>query len=64
MQAVHVRGYEGEVDLFLVYCPGTQKVYVIAIEDATKTKGSLRVAPTANNQVCGVRWAHDYELPA
>ena len=60
----YFRGYDGEIDLFLVYCPGTRKVYAVPIEDATKSKVALRVDPPANNQQLRVRWAHEYELPA
>ena len=59
-----VRGYEGEVDVFLVFCPDTGKVYVVSIGEATSAQGSLRVEPTTNGQKCGIRWARDYELPA
>jgi hypothetical protein len=59
-----VRSYHGEADLFLVYCPETERVYALDIEEAASGKGALRVAPTANSQAKGVRWATDYELPA
>jgi PD-(D/E)XK endonuclease len=54
-----------EVDLFLIYCPDTEKVYAVPIEEAT-TGGetALRVRPPKNNQRRRVRWAADYELPA
>lgn len=64
MRRVYFRGYEGEIDVFLVYCPDTAKVYAVPIEDATPTRTALRVDPPANNQQLGVRWAHDYEVPA
>jgi hypothetical protein len=59
----YCRTYENEVDLFLVYCPETDRVYVIPIEEATSSVGALRVAPTANGQAKGIRWAREYELP-
>lgn len=58
------RGYEGEIDVFLIFCPDTGKVYVVPIEEATRTQGSLRVEPTTNGQERGIRWARDFELPA
>jgi hypothetical protein len=58
------RSYHGEADLFLVYCPETDQVYAVDVEEAASGKGALRVAPTANSQAKGVRWATDYELPA
>jgi PD-(D/E)XK nuclease superfamily protein len=59
----YLRTYENEVDLFLVYCPETDRVYAIPIEEATSSVGALRVAPTANGQAKGIRWACEYELP-
>lgn len=58
------RSYAGEIDLFAVYCPQTGKVYLVPIEDVpTGRQASLRVAPTGNGQLRGIRWAKDYELP-
>jgi PD-(D/E)XK nuclease superfamily protein len=58
------RSYEGEIDLFLVYCPQTDRVYALSVDDAAQAEGSLRVDPTANRQSKGIRWAVDHELPA
>lgn len=58
------RPYEGEIDLFLVYCPDTDRVYALDVDEAASSEGVLRVDPTANGQVKGVRWAADHELPA
>jgi hypothetical protein len=58
------RAYDGEIDLFLVYCPETDRVYAVDIEEAAASQGTLRVSPTANGQARGVRWAADHELPA
>jgi hypothetical protein len=57
------RGYENDIDLFIVYCPETDGIYVIPIEEATSSVGALRVAPTANGQAKRIRWARDYQLP-
>jgi hypothetical protein len=56
--------YKDDVELFVVYCPDTGRLYVVPIEEATRTQGTLRVDPTANGQDKRVRWARDYELPA
>jgi hypothetical protein len=61
---VHKRAYTGEIDLFAVYCPANGRVYAVPIDDATLSDCSLRLVPTRNGQVEGVRWAADYELPA
>jgi PD-(D/E)XK endonuclease len=58
------RSYHGEADLFRVYCPETDRVYAVDIEEAASGQGALRVAPTANHQAKSVRWASDHELPA
>jgi len=58
------RSYRSDADLFLVYCPETDRVYAVDVEEAASGKGALRVAPTANSQAKRVRWAAEYELPA
>jgi hypothetical protein len=58
------RGYEGEVDLFVVYCPENQNVYVIPADEVPFTGMYLRVDPPRNGQSKRVRWAREYELPA
>lgn len=63
MREVLVRGYHGEIELFMVYCAQTEKVYAIPLSDAASTCGSLRITPTSNSQHVGIRWAADYELP-
>jgi hypothetical protein len=59
----YLRTYEDEVDLFLVYCPETDGIYAIPIEEATSSVRALRVAPTANGQAKWIRWATEYQLP-
>jgi hypothetical protein len=59
-----VRDYRGDADVFLVYCPGTRRLYCIPIEDAPITYMYLRVEPTLNGQRNRIPWASDYELPA
>jgi hypothetical protein len=61
---LRIRGYGGEVDLFIVYCPDTDRVYVIPAEDVPARGMWLRIDPPRNNQRKRVRWACDYELPA
>lgn len=61
-QAV-IRDYEGDVELFVVHCPETDRIYAIPIHEATRTQGTLRIDPTGNGQDKRVRWARDYELP-
>jgi hypothetical protein len=63
-QSTYRRTYAGDIDLFAVYCPATGRVYVVPVEEATSTTGTLRVDPPANGQSRRIRWAKDYELPA
>ena len=57
------RGYVGDADLFLIYCPQTGGIYAVPVEEAPAEEMSIRVRPTINGQIRGVRWARDYELP-
>jgi hypothetical protein len=59
----YLRTYENEVDLFVVCCPETDQIYAMPIEETTSSVGALWVAPTANGQAKGIRWAREYELP-
>ena len=59
-----IRGYRGEVDLFVVYCPDNGGIYVIPADEIPPTGVHLRVNPPRNGQRKRVRWARDYELPA
>jgi hypothetical protein len=54
--------HQGEVDVFGVYSPELDRVFVVPIEDTSTRWCSLRLGPTANNQAAGVRFAKDYEL--
>jgi hypothetical protein len=54
---------EHEIDYFGVYCPDTDAVYLVPIEEVgPHTSAYLRVEPARNNQTKGVRWAVDYEV--
>lgn len=58
------RPYIGEADVFLVYCPETDRIYAVPVEDAPSGgQMYLRVEPTVNRQAHGVNWAKQYELP-
>jgi hypothetical protein len=59
-----IRGYAGEVDLFIVYCAENTRIYVIPADDVPTCGMHLRIDPPRNRQAKGVRWAKDYELPA
>ena len=56
------RPYLGQVELFGVYCPENDSCYLVPVEQVGTSEGSLRVDPSKNNQVAGVRWASDHAL--
>jgi hypothetical protein len=57
------RTYQGQIEFFAVYCPETQGVYLVPIEDVPlKTAATLRVGPARNRQKRNIRPAADYEI--
>ncbi len=58
------RNYVGQVDLFIVYCPANEGLWVIPCDEVPSTCMYLRVDPPRNRQSKRVRWASEYELPA
>lgn len=59
-----VKDYAGEVDLFAVYCPDNDRVYMVPVDEVPTTAMFLRVEKPRNQQRKRVRWAEDYALPA
>ncbi len=57
------RNYKGEIDLFYVYCPDNGEIYRVPVNDATTREMSLRLFPTKNRQMAGIRWAKDFHVP-
>src|SRR6185295_6493361 len=56
------RDYRGQADVFAVYCPGTDRCYLVPV-DAVGEKGcSLRVNKSRNGQAKNIRLAADFEL--
>ena len=61
----HGRGpqsYHGLADIFGVYFPAEQSVYLIPIDGVARLEGRLRIQPTRNNQKRGIRYAADFEI--
>jgi hypothetical protein len=61
----HGRGpqpYFGLADVFGVYFPPTQGIYLIPIDAVAAFEGRLRLEPTRNNQKRRVRFADEYEI--
>lgn len=58
------RTYRGEVELFEVYCPGNDKVYLVPVDDVPIGEAVLRLTVPKNDQQSRIRWAQPYELGA
>ena len=57
------RNYRGQIEMFAVYCPDNDKVYIVPIEDTPMNLMRLRIDPPVNNSaVSTVNWAADYEI--
>jgi hypothetical protein len=54
--------YAGQADVFGVYCPETDRVYIVPVSEVGSASATLRVNPPRNGQSKGIRWAHDFEL--
>src|ERR671922_321834 len=54
-------GYQGEADVFGVYCPFLERVYFIPVAAVPERQVVLRAEPTRNRQVKNVRRAAQYE---
>jgi hypothetical protein len=62
-RGTHRKGYIGEVDFFGIYCIENSTCYLVPVcEVGSLTLASLRVDPTKNKQLVGVRWSKDYVL--
>jgi hypothetical protein len=56
------RSYVGLADVFGVWVPELDRVYVAAVVDSPRYRGYLRLVPTRNSQSKGVRYAGDYAV--
>jgi hypothetical protein len=54
--------YRGEVDIFAAHWPERGDVYLVPVDDAPSRLCSLRLHPSRNGQMKGIRWAEDYRL--
>lgn len=55
------KGYVGDADVFIVFCPDNHGFYWVPVEDVASTHGSLRLE-TPLHATKNIRWAQDYEL--
>jgi hypothetical protein len=56
------RPYLGLADVFGVFFPPTETVYVVPVQEALGFCVRLRLGPARNNQKRGIRFAADYEI--
>jgi PD-(D/E)XK endonuclease len=56
------RSYVGLADIFGVYFPPNQAVYLVPIDAVAQFEGRLRLEPTLNNQRRKIRPAVDFEI--
>jgi hypothetical protein len=57
------RSYHGVADLFGIYFPPSDQVFLAPVESVAR-KGRLRFEPPRNNQQKGIRLAADFEIGA
>jgi hypothetical protein len=54
--------YRGQVDLFGVYSPDLEAVFMVPLGDVPTRLAHLRLEPPRNGQGQGIRWAEPYRL--
>lgn len=56
------KDYRGQCDLFAAWSPDTKKTYLLKVDEVGTSGCSLRLEPTKNNQLTGIRLASDFEI--
>lgn len=56
------RDYRGDADIFAVYSPDLDKVYMVPVDETGKRGCCLRIIPSTKGQTKKVRMASQYEL--
>lgn len=54
--------YKNSCNLFAVYCPENDNIYVIPVKTCSANGAFLRINKPKNNQKKGINWAEKYEL--
>ena len=63
----HGRGAQSSVrraDVFGVFCPALDRVFMVPVADTARSKTSLQLARARNIQERGIRYADDYDVAA
>jgi hypothetical protein len=62
---INTRYRSGEFDAFALYCPDVERCYLLPSDDVVvQRQVNLRLVPSRNNQLLGIRWARQYEFGA
>ena len=56
------RSYHGRADVFGVFCPAVDRVFIVPVDDTARGKTSLRLVPARNGQERRIRYADDYDV--
>ena len=57
------KDYRGAADIFVVYCPHSDRFYRVPVEMAGKTMMQLRITvPAVRGQQKTIKWAKDFEF--
>ena len=54
--------YNGQADIFAIYCAYTGNVYLIDVNETNNYELSLRIESSKNNQSKHIRWASNYAI--
>jgi hypothetical protein len=55
------KGYRGQIELLMVYCPDNNKIYSIPVDEAPNTQCNLRIEEPRHKVNTVIRLAKDYE---
>lgn len=56
------RDYRGQADVFGVYCPDNDQIYIVPVSDVGTRIAHLRLTASKNNQLNKIRFADLYVL--
>lgn len=54
--------YVGQIDVFWVYSPSTDKIYEIPVDAVGINECRLRIDPPKGGATSGIRWAKDFMI--
>jgi hypothetical protein len=54
--------YKDQIDIFLIYAPKINKIYIFPANQATPTYTTIRVDPAKGGSKSNIRWAKKFEI--